>query len=212
MLRFLTAAALCLATLQAAPPAVIDLPKAVTQGGKPLMEALALRRSTREFSPRKLAPQVLSDLLWAAYGINRPENAHRTAPSAMNRQSVDIYVALEEGLYKYEAVPHRLVLVAPVDARKDTGTQNFVAGAPLNLVYVADMKKMQASGGAQSADMVAWSAIEAGAVVQNVYLFCASQGLVTVVRASINREAFAKVATLAPDQRILVAQTIGYPR
>lgn len=120
----------------------VALPKPQMQGGIPLMQAIALRRSDREFAPTPLPQQVLSDLLWAAFGINRPEGHGRTAPTAMGAQEIDVYVALPDGLYIYEPFAHALSLVAGVDARKVTGFQDFVDDAPLDLVYVADHAHM----------------------------------------------------------------------
>ncbi|HUL53361.1 MAG TPA: SagB/ThcOx family dehydrogenase, partial [Opitutaceae bacterium] len=114
----------------------VDLPPPVMEGGKPLMQALRERVSQREFAPDPLAPQVLSNLLWAAWGISRPDSGKRTAPSAMNRQETDVYVALPAGLYRYEAKGHRLIPVVAGDLRAQTGSQPFVATAALNLIYV----------------------------------------------------------------------------
>jgi SagB-type dehydrogenase family enzyme len=175
------------------------------------MEALKARASGREYSPRKLPVETLSNLLWAAYGVNRPDGK-RTAPSAHNWQTIEIYVALPEGLYRYDAPKHRLEPVAAMDAREISGTQDFVAAAPLNLVYVARMSRMKTSPEDTETDLLVWAAVEAGAVSQNVSLFCASEGLATVVRAGVQREAFRKAAKLPADARILLAQTVGYPK
>jgi len=196
--------------LIAAQPA-IDLPQPTRKGGKPLMEALAERKSSREFASTKLPLDKLSNLLWAAYGVNRPASGSRTAPSAHNRQTVDLYVAIPEGLYLYDAAKHRLQPVASEDARAISGTQDFVAKAPLNLVFVAQMNKLERPEGVTDADAHEWVAVEAGAIAQNVYLYCASEGLATVVRAGVQREAFTKLAKLPADRRILSGQTVGYP-
>ena len=186
----------------------IQLAKPNTRGGMPLMQALNERKSGREFSPEKLSPQMLSNLLWAAYGVNRPDGK-RTAPSAVNRQTVDIYVTLPEGIYLYKAKEHRLDLVAAGDQRASSGRQPFVAEAALNLVYVADYTKL---GGTSDEDKVLYSAAETGFIGQNVYLYCASEGLSTVVRAMVDRPALAKVLKLRPEQKIVLSQTVGYPR
>ena len=188
-------------------PATISLPKPNTTGGMPLMQALNARQSGREFSTGKLSPQALSNLLWAAYGVNRPDG-RRTAPSANNRQTIDVYVALAEGVYLYNAKGHRLDLVAPGDLRAVTGLQPFVAQAPLNLVYVADYAKM-----AEMPDLTKtlYSAAETGSIGQNVYLFCASEGFSTVIRAMVDRDALAKALHLRPEQKIMLSQTVGYP-
>jgi SagB-type dehydrogenase family enzyme len=186
----------------------MKLPEPTMKGGKPLMEALKERRTQRGFSDRELPPQVLSDLLWAAFGINRPDEGLRTAPSAMNRQELDIYVALKQGLYLYNPEEHSLEPVLAEDIRGKTGMQPFVADAPVNLVYVADYAKM--TRGTQ-ADKDFYSAADTGFIGQNVYLFCASEGLATVVRGSVSRESLAKTMGLRDNQKIILAQTVGYP-
>lgn len=187
----------------------INLPAPQTTGGMPLMQALKARHSTREFSSRKLPLQVLSNLLWAAFGVNRPESGKRTAPSAMNRQEIAIYVATADGLYVYDAKGNKLDPVLNEDVRAATGTQSFVGEAPVNLVYVADLAK---AGGASAEDRALYTGADTGVIAQNVYLFCASEGLGVVVRGSVNRTALAKNMKLRPDQKIILAQTVGYPR
>jgi nitroreductase len=182
--------------------AIVELLRPVRQGGKPLMQALAERRSEREFSREALAPQMLSNLLWAAFGVSRPDG-RRTAPTARNRQDMDVYVALAEGLYLYEAKEHHLKPVVKGDLRALTGTQPFVGEAALNLIYVAPI----ASGAGEEAFVYAGA--HAGFISENVYLFCASEGLATVVRASIDREALARAMRLPADRRIILAQTVG---
>jgi nitroreductase len=184
----------------------IALPAPDTTGGKPLMQALKERKSTREFSPEKLSPQVLSNLLWAAWGINR-EDGRRTAPSASNRQEIDIYAVTADGAFMYDAKANALKPVASGDLRKLAGSQPFVAEAPLNLVYVADFAKM---GNGDEADKVAMSHANTGFIAQNVYLYCASEGLGVVVRAMVPRAELAKALNLRPQQRITLAQTVGY--
>ena len=186
----------------------VALPKPQTDGGKPLMQALKERKSTREFSAEKLPLQTLSNLLWAAAGVTRADG-RRTAPSAANRQEIDIYVAAPEALYVYEPKEHRLQPVVAEDLRGLTGVQPFVREAAVNLVYVADMAKM---GTVSAEDKVTWPAYNAGFIAQNVYLYCASEGLAVVVRAMVDRAALAKAMKLRPDQRILIAQSVGYPR
>jgi nitroreductase len=184
----------------------IELPAPQTQGGKPLMEALRQRQSQREFSPEKLAPQVLSNLLWAAFGINRPESGKRTAPSAHNRQDMEVYVATADGLFQYEANGHRLLPILGEDVRARTGTQDFVKDAAVNLVYVAPVP-----AGAD-ADALVFAGAHAGLIAENVYLFCASEGLATVVRGSIDRDALAKAMKLPAGRKIILAQSVGHPR
>jgi SagB-type dehydrogenase family enzyme len=190
-------------------PKGIALPAPQTTGGMPLMQALKARHSTREFSPRKLPPQVLSNLLWAAFGVNRPESGKRTAPSAMNWQEIDIYVATADGLYVYDAQGNKLDPVLAEDVRAATGTQSFVGEAPVNLVYVADLAKVSR---ASAEDRALYNGADTGVIVQNVYLVCASEGLGVVVRGSVNRTALAKTMKLRPGQKIILAQTVGYPK
>jgi len=185
------------------------LPAANTTGGLPLMQALAQRQSQREFDPAPLPLQMLSDLLWAAAGINRPELAGRTAPSAMNAQEVDVYVALPEGLYRYAAPTQTLHLVSATDVRRVTGYQDFVDTAPLDLVLVADHARMKLVPAAQRE---AFAFAAAGAMAQNVYLYCASSGLAAVIRAWLDRDALAQAMGLTNDQQVLLSQTVGRPK
>lgn len=189
-------------------PARVPLPKPQTDGGKPLMQALQERRSGRLFRSEPLSPQLLGNLLWAAYGINRPGSGHRTAPSALNRQEIDLYVATAEGLFVYEAGSHALRRVHGEDIRGETGRQPFVREAPVNLILVADYGRMT---NVPEEKKPVWSAVCAGAIVQNVYLFCASEGLATVVRGLFDEDALAKALRLGPEQKVVVAQTVGWP-
>jgi nitroreductase len=184
----------------------VALPAPQTSGGKPLMQALKERKSTREFSPEKLSPQVLSNLLWAGWGINR-ENGLRTAPSSSNKQEIEIYAVTADGVYVYDAKGNALKPVVSGDLRKATGTQPFVGEAALNLVYVADFSKM---GNGDENGKTATANANTGLIAQNVYLFCASEGLGTVVRGSVPRAELSKALNLRPDQRITLAQTVGY--
>jgi len=186
----------------------IKLPAPRTQGGRPLMQAFKLRHSSREFSKKKLPLQVLSDLLWAAFGVNRAETCGRTAPSAHDWEEIDLYVATADGLYVYDA--HRCVLkrLQARDIRAQTGLQSYVADAPINLVYVADLARMAA---ATEEEKAYYSGPDAGFIAQNVYLFCASEGLATVVRGMVDRAALSKLMKLSPKQRVVLAQTVGYP-
>ena len=188
---------------------VIKLPPPQTEGGKPLMAALKGRCTTRSFSSKPLPIQVLSNLLWAACGVNRPESGKRTAPTAMNMQEIDVYVTLPEGLYLYNAKEHQLEPVVMQDLRAATGRQPFVAEAPLNLIYVADYARM-ARASAEAKDF--YSATDTGYISQNVYLFCASEGLATVVRGMVDKAALAEKMGLRPEQKIVLAQTVGYPK
>ena len=170
------AALVCGTTLALAQEAkVVELPKAQTTGGKPLMECLRDRKTSRSFSNKALPPQTLSNLLWAAFGVNRPDGK-RTAPSAVNWQEVEVYVATADGMYLYDAQAQTLKLVVAKDLRTATGGQPFVPVAPVNLVFVADYAKM---GRAGDADKDRYSAADTGFISENVYLYCASEGLAT---------------------------------
>ena len=185
----------------------IRLPEPKMEGGKPLMEVLKERKTIRSFNTEKLSDQVLSNLLWAAWGVNRPDG-RRTAPSASNMQEIDVYVAKEDGLYLFDAKEHALKLVLEEDLREKTGTQKFVKDVPVNLIYVADFAKMK--GPEKIKEF--YSAADTGFISQNVYLFCASQGLGTVVRGLVNREALGEAMKLRSDQRVILSQSVGYPK
>jgi SagB-type dehydrogenase family enzyme len=194
---------------EAQSPAEIKLPAPDTTGGKPLMAVLKARQSVREFSPDSLPLPVLSNLLWAADGINRSESGKRTAPSAMNWQEIDVYVALGHGAYLYDAKNHALVPVVEGDIRAQTGMQPFVGEAALNLVYVADYAKISR---APDSLLPVYTTADAAFIAENVYLFCASEGLGVVVRASVDGVALAKTLKLRPEQHVVLAQTVGYPK
>ncbi len=173
------------------------------------MQALKERRSTRDFSPEKLPLPVLGSLLWAGIGVNRPESGGRTAPSANNSQDVEVYVAMADGLSLYDAKAHALQPILPQDIRALTGRQAFAAQVPVNLIYVSDLVKMTR---ASAADREFYAAAHTGFISQNVYLYCASEGLATVVRALLDRPALAKAMGLRADQRITLVQSVGYPK
>ena len=185
----------------------IDLPPPALSSPATLAQALAGRRSSRAFRPDPLPPAVLSSLLWSAYGINRRASGGRTAPSAHNWQEIDVYAVLPDGAYRYDAVAHRLQLVKADDLRGTTGSQDFVAGAPLNLVYAADFARMH---DATAEERTFLAGADAGCIAQNVYLFCAGAGLATVVRGLIDRKRLARALGLSNTQRIALAQSVGY--
>jgi SagB-type dehydrogenase family enzyme len=186
----------------------ISLPTPHMQGGKPLMQVLKDRQSSRSFGTKKLSMQTVSDLLWAAFGINRPDSGKRTAPSTRNWQEIDVYAVMENGAYLYDAKANTLKLVVKGDIRNMTGSQPFVASAPLNLVYVADVMKMK---NASPSDITLYSGADVGFISQNVYLFCASEGLATVVRGLVDRDVCAKALNLSGQKKVVLAQTVGYP-
>lgn len=182
---------------------IIKLPEVQRSGGMPLMQALDQRQSIRSFTNENLSEQTLSDLLWAAWGFNRADKHKRTAPSSMNKQEMSIYCALEKGLYLYNAQEHSLELIKKEDLRSKTGKQPFVGSAPLNLIYVADTKK-------QSSESTSFA--NTGFISQNVYLFCASEGLGTVVRGWFNSEKLHQAMGLSDQYKIILCQTVGYPK
>jgi nitroreductase len=182
----------------------IALPPPQKTGGMPLMEALSKRATGRSFATKDLSLQQISNLLWAGFGINRPDG-RRTAPSAMNFQETDIFVLLKSGAYVYNAVSNQLVQVVSEDIRDLGGSQSFVKDAPVTLIYVADLAKCgNNEGGRNTAN------VDVGYISQNVYLFCASEGLVTGARGSVKREALGQRLKLRPDQLIVLGQSVGY--
>jgi nitroreductase len=187
----------------------VKLPPPRTDGGKPLMQVLKERSSSRSFRSDTIPVQVMSDLLWAAWGINRPESGRRTAPSASNRQEIDIYVVTAIGVFVYDAVGHTLNPVIADDIRALTGTQPYVGDAPVNLVYVADFSKM---GSGEDDHKYITSSANTGFISENVYLYCASEGLATVVRGSVDKPALEAAMKLRPEQKVILAQTVGYPK
>lgn len=206
-LSVVVGAALPLSAQSSKPPA-IRLPPPRTEIGVPLMEALKKRHSSREFSPDPIPPEVLSDLLWAAFGVNRPGPGLRTAPSASDWQEIDIYVATKQGVYLYDAFANRLKPLFSGDIRPSVPIQEYPATAPLILIYVADFNRMTR---ATDKDRVFYSACDAGFISQDVYLYCASEGINTTVIGLIRRRDLRKALKLNPDQKIILAQPIGYP-
>lgn len=184
----------------------IQLSKPET-GSNALLQLLQKRVSARDFSPEPLPAAIIANMLWAAFGINRPDG-HRTAPSANNRQDIDIYVATANGLYLCDAKANVLKPIVAEDIRALAGTQSFVKDAPVNLVYVSDYSKLSGS----DEQKAFYSGAHTGFISENVYLFCAAEGLATVVRAMIDRPRLAAAMKLRPDQRITLSQTVGYPK
>lgn len=184
------------------------LPPPRKEAGKPLMQALQLRRSTREFAPRPLPPQLLSDLLWAAYGINRP-SGDRTAPYWRHIMVIDVYAAMADGVWLYDPKEHALRAHLATDIRALTGLQDFVATAPLDLVYVAHGERMK---DVSPEDRRLYGSVDAAFAGQNVYLYCASEGLATVFRGAVDYEKLDRALGLGNGQFVAFAQTVGYPR
>ena len=189
----------------------IALPQPQMEIGKPLMQSLLLRHSSRSFDSKQLPLQEISNLLWAAYGINRPESDHRTVPSAMNWQEYDVYIVLQNGIFIYNAKSNSMDPITAGDLREYAGKQDFVKTAPVNLIYVADYSKISKSGNLTE-DQKTFSAIDAGFIAQNVYLYCASQGLATVSRGMFDHQKLAEILKLKPEQKVTLTQTVGYPK
>jgi nitroreductase len=192
----------------APPPRPIALLPPRSAGGKPLLEALKSRHSTREYSDQRLPAQILSDLLWAAFGVNRP-NGDRTAPYWRHIMVIDVYAAMSDGVWLYEPKAHSLIPHLRTDIRSQTGTQDFVASAPLNLIYVAHGERMQ---DITVEERRLYASVDSAFIGQNVYLFCASEDLATVFRGAVDTAKLGHTLGLADQQFITFAQTVGYPR
>ena len=187
---------------------IMQLPAPKISGGMPLMDAFKLRHSAREYSERPLPLPVLSDLLWAAFGVNRP-SGDRTVPYWRHIMVIDVYAAMADGVWLYDPKAHLLRKHLDADIRAATGQQDFVGAAPLNLVYVAHGERMH---DVPPEDRRLYASVDAGFIGQNVYLFCASEGLASVFRAAIDYKKLAEAMQLEGEQFVTFAQTVGYPR
>ena len=176
----------------------IQLPEPNRTGGMPLMDAINNRHSSREFSDFTLTEQQLSDMLWIACGYNRPDK--RTVATALNRQEMSAYVVTDKAVYKYEPKENKLIHINSGDLRDAFAAQDFAKNAPLNIALVADMEK-------QVKDIFA--AMTVGAMSNNIYLWCASEGLNTVTRASFDQEGMKKALKLSETEEVLLVQTVG---
>jgi nitroreductase len=188
-------------------PKAEPLPPPRQAGGMPLMSALKARRSTRQFKRDPIPRDILSDLLWAAFGVNRPSGA-RTAPYWRHIMVIDVYLAMADGVWMFDPAAHALVPYLPTDLRAKTGQQDFVAAAPLNLIYVAHGERMTDVG---AQDRRLYASTDSAFIGQNVYLFCASQGLATVVRGAIDYAGLNAALRLPEGQFVTFAQAVGYP-
>ncbi len=212
--RQLTTGILASATLSGAPVAAraggndVTLPVPRSTGGMPLMAALKRRHSTREYSERALSEQTLSDLLWAAFGVNRP-SGDRTAPYWRHVMVIDVYVAKSDGVWLYDPQAHSLHRYLPVDLRAQTGLQDFVATAPVNLIYVAHGERMK---DISPEDRRLYASVDAAFIGQNVYLFCASEGLGSVFRGAVDYPKLTGLLKLPEGVFVTFAQTVGYSR
>ena len=211
-----TAGILATAALAATPSAAsaqdlkpIELPPPRDDGGKALTATLKLRRSTREYSDRPLSAQTLSDLLWTAFGVNRLASGDRTAPYWRHVMVMDIYVATADGVWLYEPQGHTLLPHSKDDIRAQTGLQDFVGTAPLNLIYVAHGERMT---DISVEERRLYASVDTGFMGQNVYLFCASEGLGTVFRGTVDGAKLGRTLQLPDQQFVTFAQTVGYGR
>ncbi len=245
---------LCTVTLIAQELQPIALPPPQKTGGMPLMEALNLRQTIRNIGDQPIPLQTLSNLLWGGFGVNRENGPRgkvgRTAPSGMNMQEIDIYVAMSQGVYLYEAIPHRLTPVVATDVRNMANRRPEAANAPVIFIFVADTDKRpaprpgtpppapgqppsektplpsalpkeakvppsatgtsQPTGAPPTGVSPSFGEIDLGFIGQNVYLFCASEGLAAWFHMT-DREGLAKAMNLREAQKVLAAQTVGYP-
>ena len=186
----------------------VELPAPRGSGGLPLTDALKRRRSIRDYSDRMLPPQILSDLLWSAFGVNRP-SGDRTAPYWRHVMVMDLYAAMKDGVWRYEPKDHALMPHMKDDIRAATGMQDFVGAAPLNLVYVAHGERMT---DISPEERRLYASVDAGFIGQNVYLFCASEGLATVFRGAVDTAKLGRIMNLPTGQFVTFAQTVGYPK
>jgi hypothetical protein len=202
-----------LATVSLSQPArsqeAIKLPAPETSGGMPLMDALTKRRSTRLYGDQGLSPQQLSNLLWAAFGINRPESGGRTAPSWRGSNEIDIYVAMPDGVRVYDVKANELRTVFGGDIRSGTANVPFVRNAPIVLIYVADRTRMAK---ASDEDHIQNAHVDAAIIAQNVYLFAASAGLGTVILGNVDRKSLSQTLKLRDNQILTYSQPVGHPK
>jgi nitroreductase len=185
----------------------LELPSPQKTGGMPLMEALSKRASVKNYDTTDISMQQLSNLLWASFGINRPDG-RRTAPSASNKQEIDIYVLLRKGAYVYDAHDHKINMITPEDLRSQAADLRF-ADAPVQLIFIADLAKR---GENSEEGKLETANIDCGYISQNTYLYCTSEGLATAARGSVRRDALILKLKLRPDQKILLAHSVGFPK
>ena len=188
---------------------IIKLPEPDKTGGKPLMQTLNERSSSRDFIDKDLTEQQLSDLLWAAYGINRPEEGKHTAPTSKNKQDIEIYVTAKKGVFLYIPKEHALKQISKEDLRKIAGKQGFVKDAAVNLIYVSDFDKL---GNGDDNTKLMTAATHCGFIGQNVYLYCASEGLISVFRAWISKNEIKDALELKENQHVIYSQSVGYSK
>lgn len=186
----------------------LALPEPRKSGGMPLLTAFQQRHSVRSYREQAIPRETLSNLLWAAFGINRPASGDRTAPYWRHVMVIDLYLAMADGVWLYEPKMHTLLPCVPADIRRETGMQDFVPGAPLELLYVAHGERMDVP----AEERRLYASVDAAFIGQNVYLFCASEGLGSVFRGSFDQAKLAKLLKLGDQQFVTFVQTVGYPR
>lgn len=186
---------------------LIELPEPDKAGGMPLMQAINERHSSRNFVDKALTKQQLSELLWVAYGINRPASEKHTIPTSRNRQDIEVYLTTKDGVFKYLPKEHALFQISNEDKRKLAGMQNFVKDASVNLIYVSDFDKL---GNSSNEVKTMTAATHCGFIGQNVYLYCASEGLISVFRAMIDKEKAAELLQLEDNKHVIYSQSVGY--
>jgi hypothetical protein len=202
---------------------MIRLPRPRLQRGKSLPESLRNRATIREISARKLSPQLLSNVLWAACGVNRPKGPFgttgTTAASASNSREIDVFVALEDGAHLFDARRHRLIPVVAEDLRTlaiSPGQKNVAMKAPVQLLYVVDIERLTHTSGFEEPGLhdpevqKSYYYVDTGLIAGNVYLFAASQGLAAWFH-NCDRAGLAEKLALRPEQRVLFGQSVGYP-
>ena len=183
----------------------ISLPKPQKEGGKSITYCLQNRKSTKEFSSKAISEQQISNILWAAYGFNRPDK--RTVPSAMNCQEFTLYIFLPSGIYRWNDKTNELIQLSKGDHRKDAGKQDYVATAAMNIVYVADYSKM---GSIDPNNVSNMAYADCGFIAQNVYLYCGSEGLGSVIRGYVDKDLLAKTLNLKAKEHVILSQSIGF--
>jgi len=200
----ITTAMLCMVMVAAAQE-VQPLPKPDKKAKMTLFQALDRRESVREYSDREIPERTLSNLLWAACGINRPGQGRITAPSAINAQDITVYVCRQDGAWKYDAAAHALTKVSDKDLRKQVaGFQDFAATAPVSLVLVSDISKVR--------NHSELGAMDAGYVSENICLACTALGLATVPRATMDKAELAKELKLGDSEVLMLNNPVGYKK
>ncbi|MDY6801204.1 MAG: SagB/ThcOx family dehydrogenase [Bacteroidota bacterium] len=203
---FLTIVFIAVANISIA-QTLIKLPEPDKAGGMPLMQAINERHSARNFVDKALTEQQLSELLWAAYGLNRPESGKHTIPTSRNRQDIEVYITTQDGVFKYLPEEHALLQISAEDKREVSGMQDFVKDAAVNLIYVSDFDKL---GNSSENVKTMTAATHCGFIGQNVYLYCASEGLISVFRAMIDKEKAAELLQLESNKHVIYSQSVGY--